>query len=310
MNSPPFASGLDVRDIKDCEFYHVMDLPGHGTTNGQWDLRGKSGEYLGYFAFAGRRVLEIGPASGFLTLEMEKRGGEIVAVEVPEAHGWDYVPYPETRSPALKISHHDHLSRIKNSFWFNHRLHNSKARLCYADVYDLPPHIGAFDVAVMAAVLLHMRHPLQVVEECAKRAVSLIITDRYWPELEGRPICQLVPHPGNRSLDTWWQFSTQFFLNFLDVLDFKYARVNFHEQIHVSNGIQRLFTIVASKSNQILDNGQQLEPLSNLIHQQLPAESLAADTSPDSCHEGKPSRPKWVVALHKPLHKAVTWFKQ
>ncbi len=46
-------------------------------------------EYLGKVDFAGQRVLEIGPASGFLTFEMEKRGAEVVSVEVTDEHGWD-----------------------------------------------------------------------------------------------------------------------------------------------------------------------------------------------------------------------------
>jgi hypothetical protein len=72
-----------------------MDIPGHGLVNGQWDLRGKTDEYFGNYQFAGKRVLEIGPASGFLTLEMEKRRAEVVAVDVGELKPWDFVPYPE-----------------------------------------------------------------------------------------------------------------------------------------------------------------------------------------------------------------------
>jgi len=61
------------------------------------DLRGGVDEYLGKVAFAGRRVLEIGPASGFLTFEMEKRGADVVSVEVTAEHGWDFVPYPAAK---------------------------------------------------------------------------------------------------------------------------------------------------------------------------------------------------------------------
>ena len=47
--------------------------------------------------FAGQRVLEIGPASGFLTFEMEKRGADVISVEVTDEHGWDFVPYPDCK---------------------------------------------------------------------------------------------------------------------------------------------------------------------------------------------------------------------
>jgi hypothetical protein len=62
-----------------------MEFPAH------WDLRGGVDHYLGKVAFAGERVLEIGPASGFLTFEMEKRGAAVVSVEVTAEHGWDFV---------------------------------------------------------------------------------------------------------------------------------------------------------------------------------------------------------------------------
>ena len=88
-------SRCKVEDIADCYFYHTMELPGHGVIEGRdWDLRGGVDEYLGKVDFAGQRVLEIGPASGFLTFEMEKRGAEVVSVEVTDEHGWDFVPYP------------------------------------------------------------------------------------------------------------------------------------------------------------------------------------------------------------------------
>ena len=90
-----FATPLNVDDMADCYFYHTMELPRHGVIEGHdWDLRGRVDEYLGNVEFAAQRVLEIGPASGFLTFEMEKRGADVVCVEVTDEHGWDFVPYP------------------------------------------------------------------------------------------------------------------------------------------------------------------------------------------------------------------------
>jgi 2-polyprenyl-3-methyl-5-hydroxy-6-metoxy-1,4-benzoquinol methylase len=77
-----------------CDFYHTMDIPGLGLVQGIWDLRGYVDQYLGQMALAGKRVLEIGPASGFLTVEMEKRGAGVVAIEIPDEAEWDFVPYP------------------------------------------------------------------------------------------------------------------------------------------------------------------------------------------------------------------------
>lgn len=49
--------------------------------------------YLGNVAFAGKRVLEIGPASGYLTYFMETDGAEVVAIERHPDTPWDVVPH-------------------------------------------------------------------------------------------------------------------------------------------------------------------------------------------------------------------------
>ena len=73
-NDKIFAVPLKVEDPAECDFYHTMEVPGHGLMTGHWDLRGGVDDYLGRVAFAGQRVLEIGPASGFLTLRWKNAG--------------------------------------------------------------------------------------------------------------------------------------------------------------------------------------------------------------------------------------------
>jgi SAM-dependent methyltransferase len=238
-NDEIFAAPLKVKDPADCDFYHTMEVPGHGLVTGLWDLRWRVDVYLGKVAFAGQRVLEIGPASGFLTFEMEKRGAEVVSVDVTAEHRWDFVPYPAKKFKGLFGPHAKHIERLKNSYWFNHAAHQSKAKVYYGDVYNLPAALGQFDIAVMGQVLLHCRDPLRIVEQCGKMARLLIITDFFYPDLEGTSVCRLAPTPQNFLWHTWWQFSTQFFTQFLAVMGFTTAEILTHET---------LFTIVAQRS--------------------------------------------------------------
>jgi hypothetical protein len=97
----------------DIEYYHTMEVPGLGLVEGQWDLRSVVDQYLGDVSFAGKRVLEIGPASGFLTIEMERRGADVVAVEVPDDPGWDFVPYPESVMAPIWEVRRAAMTRIK-----------------------------------------------------------------------------------------------------------------------------------------------------------------------------------------------------
>jgi O-methyltransferase len=246
-NDEIFAAPLKVEDPADCYFYHTMEVPGHGLMTGEWDLRGGVDDYLGKVAFTGQRVLEIGPASGFLTFEMESRGAEVVSVEVTGEHGWDFVPYPAEKLEEVFGPRRVVMQRLKNSYWFSHAAHESKAKVYYGDVYNLPAALGQFDIAVMGSVLLHCRDPLRIVEQCAKMARSLIITDIFYPDLEGTPVCRLAPTPQNFLWDTWWLFSTQFFTQFLAVMGFTTAEIVTHEQ-HRVGGAHTVFTIVAKRS--------------------------------------------------------------
>src|SRR5256714_13345191 len=242
-----FATPRKLEDLADGYFYHRMDLRGRGVIEGQdWDLRGRVDEYLGNVDFAGRRILEIGPASGFLTFEMEKRGADVVSVEVTDEHGWDFVPYPSARLEEVFGSRRIVMKQLKNSYWFSHAALQSKARVYYGDAYNLPAALGELDIAVMGAVLLHCRDPFRIVEQCAKRAKSLIIVDKFHPDLEGAPVCRLAATPENFLWHTWWHFTTQFFTQFLAVMGLTTCEPTTHQQLHRGRA-HTLFTIVARR---------------------------------------------------------------
>ncbi|PYJ20113.1 MAG: hypothetical protein DME99_10810 [Verrucomicrobia bacterium] len=245
-NDKIFAAPLNVEDVADCYFYHTMELPGYGVINGDWDLRRGLDDYLGNVVFAGQRVLEIGPASGFLTFEMEKRGADVVSVEVTTDHSWDFVPYPAFRLEEVLGPRQIVMQQLKNAYWLSHAAHHSKARVYYGDVYNFPAALGEFDVALMGSVLLHCRDPLRIVEQCGKKARSLIIIDMFHPDLEGASICRLAPTPQNFLWHTWWHFSTQFFTQFLAVMGFTTSEALSHQQYHRGKAYT-LFTIVGQR---------------------------------------------------------------
>jgi hypothetical protein len=209
-----------------------MDIPGHGSVEGHWDLREQTDAYLGGVAFSGKRVLEVGPASGYLTVEMEKRGAQVVALEVLDDPGWDFVPFPPAVLNPVLGPRRIGMRGLKSAFWFIHAAYRSQAQLLYADAYAyaIPDPIGRFDIALMGSLLLHTRAPLQIVEQCAIRADTLIITDLLYPDIEGTPVCRLHPTAENRDWGTWWEFSSTFFVQFLGVLGYSKTTVTTHTQ--------------------------------------------------------------------------------
>src|SRR6266540_3807951 len=74
----------DVREalsLEDCRFYHTFRSASGDIIPGAWDLRGGENAYLGGIALAGKRVFELGPASGYLTFHMESQGASVVGFD-------------------------------------------------------------------------------------------------------------------------------------------------------------------------------------------------------------------------------------
>lgn len=245
-----------VSSVNECEFYHTMDVPEIGTVQGQWDLNEGVGEYLGGYDFTGKRVLEIGPASGFLTFHMEKSASEVVAVDLPmEDAFWDFVPHHKLdlsdrnhrEGAKIQQDFKGHISRIRNGFWLAYEKVQSKSKVHYGSPADLPEELGRFDVALMAAVLLHTQSPVRTLESAARLVEgSIIITEQYDGSLGDEPVCRLAPTTDNEIWDTWWTFSPRFFQQYLAVLGFVDQELTFHTQAAHGREIE-MFTVVASR---------------------------------------------------------------
>ncbi len=178
-----FAPPRLVTRLEDCEFYHTMDLPGHGTVRGQWDLRGHVDSYLGHVNLTGKRVLELGTASGFLCMEMEKRGAEVVAYDLSEDFDGDLVPFAREESPAELAARRRFVRRLNNGWWLVHRSHQSRARVAYGSIYDIPDGIGEVNVATFGSILLHLRDPYRALASASRFVRDTIVVtdyDRHW----------------------------------------------------------------------------------------------------------------------------------
>lgn len=114
----PFSPSRQVTDISDCYFYHVMNLPGYGEVGGEWDLRGGEESYLGGVSFQGKRVLELGTASGYLCRFMESKGADVIGFDLSDDLFWDVVPFAGLDISSARLGMRDHIERLKNGWWF------------------------------------------------------------------------------------------------------------------------------------------------------------------------------------------------
>ncbi len=241
---------------EDCDFYHSFTLPG-GQVLGQWDLRPKTEVYLGHVDFAGQSVLEIGPASGFLSFYMERAGATVTCLEPPMAHLWDVIPSEGVDLVKWRSDFAKQIERVRNSFWYAHRELNSSVRMVEVNPYAMPDSVGRFDVGVLAAVLLHCRRPFDLLESVALRTrKTVVVTEVYNASLGEQAACAFLPHRGVEQVHTWWHFTPQFFISALGLLGFTQARVYFHTQKQPAemNRDVELFTVVCARPDQTAGN--------------------------------------------------------
>ncbi|WP_417582435.1 class I SAM-dependent methyltransferase [Nitrincola sp.] len=237
-------------DLDQCLFYHCVDLPSEREQLGIWDLRSGVDDYLGHVDFTDQSVLEIGPASGFLSFHMEQRGARVTAVEPSMQHLWDTVTLAGFDIEGWRNEFSKKITGVRNSFWYLHHLHRSSVRLIETDPQAIPAGLGDYDIGLLAAVLLHCRAPFNLLESLSQRVrKTMIITELYDESLGDEPVCRLIPKPSIRQVDTWWSFSPSFIVNALAVLGFEHAQVSIHHQVHLElEEPVPMFTVVAHRT--------------------------------------------------------------
>ena len=252
QNLPPtgYGKGRTGLRVEDCFFYHHLMLPNGEEQPGVWDLRSCVDDYLGRIDYAGKRVLEIGPASGFLTFAMEERGARVTGVELSEDYVGDIVPLGD-RDPAIERKEREALvNRVINSFWYGHERTGSRADIFYGDARLLPQEIGTFDIGLIGAVLLHSRDPTSIIMSCANRVTEhIVVVDAWhdWMDTEPNPILRFVPDGGGRNNHTWWQISPKYLERVLGILGFKFTALHRFEATHLGK-VYPLYSLVARRS--------------------------------------------------------------
>lgn len=224
MASLQFAKPRSVQDPSECFFYHRIDISNVGTFGEQWDLRQCTDRYLGNVAFDGKRVLDVGTASGFLTFAMEARGADVVSFDMADGSQWDLVPRARTGGSGERVG--DCVTahrRLQNAYWYCHERLKSKARAYYGNIYELPEELGRFDVVFMGMILSHLRHPFDALEQACRLSDDyVVVTNKNLPLPFS--VSRFIPSQKNTIDDVWWSFSTKCLSQMLGVLGFEVER--------------------------------------------------------------------------------------
>jgi len=220
-----------IERLEDCFFYHAMELPGFGVIPAHWDLRGRFDDYVGGVEVAGKSVLDIGTATGFLSFEAERRGASrVVSFDQNDGADQTFLPFKDKlyyRDRARwAAQYRTEIERWKNAYWLSHRLLGSKAEVFYGDIYDLPAELGEFDVTLVGSVLEHLSDPISALGSVARLTKERIVV--VTPLLEtDEPIARFEGRADNPEADfTWWVYSFGLYREIFGMLGFAIEKVS------------------------------------------------------------------------------------
>jgi len=158
-------------------WYHTIELAPGQETEGMFDLRPFVDRYGLPESLEGKRCLDVGTWDGFWAFEMERRGGEVVGIDLDDERLLDWPPrrrpkaYPdEARGANFAVARAALGSNVERKV---------------VSIYDASPdELGTFDFAFCGSVLIHLRDQLLALERIAglvREGGQFISAEAYWP---------------------------------------------------------------------------------------------------------------------------------
>ena len=169
------------------DWYHTIELAPGEVMDGMFDMR----PYVGHYALPermdGMRALDVGTFDGFWAFEMERRGAEVVALDIDSESDIDY---PARRRPA---SFPDR--RRGEGFEIARELLGSRVERVGGSIYEATPESlgGRFDVVLCGLVLIHLRDQVLALERIAGLCRGLFVSVEAYD-----PVMDLLPFAASR----------------------------------------------------------------------------------------------------------------
>src|SRR3954470_14548189 len=162
MTGGPPAAAIAEAAASNPGWYHTIELAPGVVTPGHVDLRGLPAAVLPA-SLAGARALDVGTFEGFWAFELERRGADVVALDVPALNEAEWPPANRER---LEAAARDMDPQLGRGFAIAADALGSKVRRVERNVYDLDADAigGAVDYAFLGAMLLHVRDPVRALE--------------------------------------------------------------------------------------------------------------------------------------------------
>jgi tRNA (mo5U34)-methyltransferase len=201
--------------LDDIGWYHTQELAPGLTTPGMFDLRPYVERYGLSADLTGMRALDVGTFEGFWAFEMERRGAEVVAIDVDRIQDLDW---PPRLRPAEDGARGEGFELARAAL-------GSAVERVGCSVYDATPEkLGRFDLVFCGSVLIHLRDPMLALERMAALCADrLILADEYSRRLSSLPL-KAAEFRGETPWSTWWRPSLRCWLAMVRCAGFEEVR--------------------------------------------------------------------------------------
>jgi tRNA (mo5U34)-methyltransferase len=193
------AIGADElrRRAEELDWYHSMELAPGLVTQGMFDLRPYVERYGLPADLSGTRALDVGTFDGFWAFELERRGAEVVALDVDRVQELDWPPRLRPDEDGVR----------GDTFRLAHAGYGSSVERVGLSIYEATPErLGTFDLVFCGSVLIHLRDPMlalmRMAELCAGR---LVLCEEYSRRLAWLPRLAAAEFRGHTPWMTWWR---------------------------------------------------------------------------------------------------------
>jgi SAM-dependent methyltransferase len=161
------AAHAEARRARDANpaWYHSIELAPGVVTPGQVDLRGLAARVLPD-DLSGLRALDVGTFDGFWAFELERRGAQVIAIDVERLEAAEWPPLSRER---LEREGRERGVELGRGFELAAGALGSAVERRLVSVYELSPEAvgGPVDLAFSGAIMLHLRDPVRALERIA-----------------------------------------------------------------------------------------------------------------------------------------------
>lgn len=268
--------------LEDCMWYHIMEVPGLGLTEGSFDCRSDIDNIFGNLDFKNKKILNLGPATGYLNFAAEERGGNVTSIDLSVdpnnfQRDWVYNVKKPWKKDLAEFAEDER--RRRNAFWYAHKAFKSKSKLIICHINNLPDEVELHDIGVIFSVLVHIRDPFTaLLRMCSHVKEKIVITElggyskrnslltaipKFFRKIfqKKKPaIFQFLPQQWKIG-SAWWKFNEEAVIKMLELLGFEKTKVIYHYYLDKEGKKVFQWTVVGERTIPIDQCDYDYDPL-------------------------------------------------